>query len=216
MAVAEELHFGRAAARLYISQPTLSHQIRRLEECLGTPLLVRSRRRVQLTAAGRVLVREAPAALTALERAAQLTQRAGSGAAAIRLGYTPVSGFNTLATLLDALHEYHPGWTVDAREFFSVEIPERIRAGELDVGLSLAPRFLDGVGSEILRREPVSALLGTRHRLAAAATVSMTDLRDETLLLFPRHLAPAYYDGIVDACHKAGFPPKSAHSTTRL
>ncbi|MFF2082778.1 LysR substrate-binding domain-containing protein [Nocardia sp. NPDC058176] len=208
MAVAEELHFGRAASRLYIAQPSLSHQIRKLEESLGTPLFVRSSRRVQLTAAGKTLAREAPVALAALEQAVQLTQLAGSGIeTTIRLGYTPVTGFDTLTTLLNAFHEAHPTFTVVPREIFSAEIPGRLCAGDLDIGLALAPQPFDGVSGEILRREPVSALLGTRHRLAAESTIPLKSLQDETLLLFPRRLAPAYYDGIVAACNEAGFTP---------
>jgi len=206
--VAEELHFGRAAMRLYISQPSLSHQIRKLEEALGTPLFVRSSRSVQLTAAGRTLLKEAPIALAALEQALQRTRLAGSGTTTtIRLGYTPVSSLDTLTKLLDALQEDHPDLTVDARELFSAEIPERLCAGDLDIGLALAPQPLDGVAGEILRQETVSALLSTRHRLAAAPTIPLTALSVETLLLFPRRLAPAYYDGIVAACHEAGFAP---------
>jgi DNA-binding transcriptional LysR family regulator len=195
--------------RLYISQPALSHQIRKLEETLGTPLFVRSSRRVGLTAAGRALLETAPPALAALDHAVERTQLAGSGAAAtIRLGYTPVANFGTLTVLLDALHEENPDCTVDAREVFSAEIPERIRTGELDIGLALAPPPVDGVDSELLRREAVSALLSTRHRLAATAKIPLAELRDETLLLFPRRLAPAYYDGIVAACQEAGFSPE--------
>ncbi|WP_280399330.1 LysR substrate-binding domain-containing protein [Nocardia carnea] len=209
LAVAEELHFGRAATRLYIAQPSLSHQIRKLEETLGTPLFARSSRRVQLTAAGRTLVREAPKALAALEQAVQLTRLAGSGVATtIRLGYTPVTGFDTLTTLLEALREDHPDLMVDAREFFSAEIPERIRAGELDIGLALAPQPVDGVAGEILRQETVAALLSIRHHLADTPRIPVAALRDETLLLFPRHLAPVYYDGIVAAFREAGFEPE--------
>ncbi len=209
MTLAEELHFGRAAARLYISQPSLSHQIRKLEETLGTPLFVRSSRRVQLTAAGRTLAHEAPAALDALERAIELTRLAGSEkTTTIRMGYTPVASFGTLTALLEAIEEDHPDLTVDAREHFSAEIPERIHAGDLDIGLALSPPTPDGVAGELVRAERVSAILGTRHRLAAAAVIPVADLRDETLLLFPRRLAPAYYDGIVDACLRAGFTPK--------
>ncbi|GAA0222126.1 LysR family transcriptional regulator [Cryptosporangium japonicum] len=209
LAVADELHFGRAAARLYISQPSLSHQIRKLEETLGTPLFVRSSRRVQLTAAGRTLAQEAPAALTALERAVELTRRAGSGrTATIRLGYSPIASFGTLTALLAAIAEDHPGLTVDARELFSAEIPERLHAGDLDLGLALSPPTPDGVAVELVRAERVAAIVGVGHRLAAAAEIPLADLRDETLLLFPRHLAPAYYDGIVAACRQAGFTPR--------
>jgi DNA-binding transcriptional LysR family regulator len=207
VAVAEELHFGRAAARLYISQPSLSHQIRRLEESLGTPLFVRTSRRVQLTAAGRTLAREAPGVLAALDRALQLTRLAGSGRTTIRLGYTPVAGFGTLRDLLTAIEREHPDLTVDAREHFSAEIPERIRAGELDLGLALSPPLPEGVAGELIRSEHVSAVLSRHHRLAAQSEVAVADLRDETLLLFPRRLAPDYYDGIVEACRQAGFSP---------
>ncbi|MBL7253109.1 LysR substrate-binding domain-containing protein [Paractinoplanes lichenicola] len=209
LAVAEELHFGRAAARLYISQPSLSHQIRKLEEDLGTPLFVRSSRRVQLTAAGRTLAQEVPPALAALEHAVELTRLAGSGrTTTIRLGYTPVASFGTLTSLLEAIEADHPELTVDARELFSAEIPVRLQAGDLDVGLALFPPAPDGVAGEPVRAERVSAILGARHRLAAATVLPLADLRDETLLLFPRHLAPAYYDGIVAACHQAGFTPR--------
>ncbi|MBO0607836.1 LysR family transcriptional regulator [Myceligenerans salitolerans] len=195
--------------RLYISQPSLSHQIRKLEETLGTPLFVRSSRRVQLTAAGRTLAQEAPKALTALEQAVRLTRLSGSGiTTTIRLGYTPVANFGTITTLLDALQEAHPDVTIDAREIFSAEIPERLRVGDLDIGLALSPQPFDGVTGEILRREAVSALLSTRHRLAAAPKIPLADLHDETLLLFPRPLAPAYYDRIVAACHEVGFTPE--------
>lgn len=207
--MAEELHFGRAAIRLYISQPSLSHQIRKLEDALGTALFVRTSRRVQLTAAGRTLLQEAPTALTALEQAVERTRRAGSGAApTIRLGYTPVANFGTLTVLLDAFQAEHPDFTIDAREVFSAEIPERLCAGDLDLGLALSPQAFDGMRSEVLRREAVSALLSTRHRLATAPKIPLAELRDESLLLFPRRLAPAYYDGIVAACHEAGFSPE--------
>ena len=209
MAVAEELHFGRAAARLYLSQPSLSHQIRKLEETLGTPIFVRSSRRVQLTAAGRTLAHEAPAALAALESAVELTRLAGSGkTTTIRLGYTPVASFGTLTALLEAIQEDHPDLTIDARELFSAEIPERLRAGDLDIGLALSPPIPEGVAGELVRTERVSAILGTRHRLATAAAIPIVKLRDEILLLFPRSLAPTYYDGIVAACHQAGFTPR--------
>ncbi|QFU89829.1 HTH-type transcriptional regulator GltC [Amycolatopsis sp. YIM 10] len=164
---------------------------------------------MQLTAAGRTLAREAPKALAALEQAVQRTREAGAGiATTIRLGYTPVTSFDTLTALLDALREEHPDLMIDAREFFSAEIPDRLRAGDLDVGLALSPQLLDGVGGELLREEPVSAVLGVHHRLADAPRIPVTALRDETLLLFARHLAPAYYDSIVAACHEAGFSPE--------
>ncbi|MBN6042219.1 LysR family substrate-binding domain-containing protein [Amycolatopsis sp. 195334CR] len=170
---------------------------------------MRSSRNVHLTAAGRTLAREAPKVLAALEDAVQLTRLSGAGiATTIRLGYTPVTSFDTLTALLDALREDHPDFMVDAREYYSSEIPDRLRSGDLDVGLALSPPPVDGVSGELLREEPVAAVLSARHRLADAPRIPVASLRGETLLLFARHLAPAYYDSIVAACQEAGFTPE--------
>jgi DNA-binding transcriptional LysR family regulator len=161
---------------------------------------------VQLTAAGRTLLDEAPAAL---DRAAEHTRLAGAGAVmTLRLGYTPVVGFDTLPALLATAEQDHPELTVVAREHFSAAIPERLLAGDLDVGIALHPEPIGGVEGELLRSEPVTALLSTRHRLAGAQSISLGELRNEPLLLFPRPLAPAYYDRIVAACERAGFQPR--------
>src|SRR6185436_7008716 len=97
LAVAEELHFGRAAARLYISQPSLSNQIHKLEQTVEAELFVRDSRHVELTTAGRALLEEAPVALAALERAAERARLAGAGlAGTVRLGYTPAASIGTL------------------------------------------------------------------------------------------------------------------------
>src|SRR5712671_6292038 len=113
MAVADELHFGRAAARLYISQPSLSNQIQKLEKTLGVDLFVRDSRHVELTTAGRALLEEAPLALAALERAAERARLAGAGiAGTLRLGYTPTANYETLGAILAAVEQDTPNVTV--------------------------------------------------------------------------------------------------------
>src|SRR6202011_5591319 len=165
LAVANELHFGRAAARLYISQPSLSNQIRNLERILGTDLFVRNSRQVGLTPAGRALLEEAPLALGALERAAERARLAGAGiAGTVRLGYAPMAGYETLGAILTAVEYDSPNVTVIATEVFSAEIPARVLAGELDLGLALFPEPMRGVCSEPLRMEPLALLLGKHHR----------------------------------------------------
>jgi DNA-binding transcriptional LysR family regulator len=209
LAVAEELHFGRAAARLYISQPSLSNQIRKLERTLDAQLFVRTSREVTLTAAGRALVEEAPLALAALERAADRTRLAGAGiTGTVRLGYPPLASFETLGAILAAVENDNPNMTVIASELFSAEIPGRVLAGELDIGLALHPEPMTGILREVLRCEPLAAQLGKRHRLADASSIPLADLEHETLLLFPRELAPAYYDRIMDTCESVGFHPQ--------
>jgi DNA-binding transcriptional LysR family regulator len=209
LAVAEDLHFGRAAARLYISQPSLSNQIHKLEQTLGTDLFVRDSRHVQLTTAGRALLEDAPLALGALERAAECTRLAGEGVAGtVRLGYAPLAGFETLSAILAAVEHDSPNVTVIASELFSARIPPRVLAGELDVGLALHPEPMRGVRGETLRLEPLALLLSEHHRLADASSVTLTSLENETLLMFQRELAPAYYDRIIAACERSGFQPR--------
>jgi DNA-binding transcriptional LysR family regulator len=194
--------------RLYISQPSLSNQIRKLERTLGTELFVRTSRQVELTAAGQALLEEAPLALAALERAAERARLAGAGiTGTVRLGYPPPASFETLGAILAAVENDNPTMTVIASELFSAEIPGRVLAGELDIGLALHPEPMAGIRTDALRVEPLAALLSKRHRLANASSILLADLEHETLLLFPRELAPAYYDRVISACEQAGFQP---------
>jgi len=187
LAVANELHFGRAAARLYISQPSLSNQIRTLERTLGTDLFVRTSRKVELTPAGRALLEEAPVALAALDHAAERARLAGEGVAGtVRLGYSPMAGYETLGAILTAVEHDSPNVTVIASESFSAQIPGRVLAGELDVGLALFPESMRGVRSELLRMEPLALLFGEGHPLAEVDPIPLGRLESETLLLFPR------------------------------
>src|SRR6201984_3463874 len=154
LAVAEEQHFGRAAARLYISQPSLSNQIHKLEQTLGTDLFVRTSRHVELTTAGRALLEEAPLALAALEGAPERARLAGAGiAGTVPLGYTPAASFETLGAILAAVEDDNPNMTIVPSEVFSAEIPGRALAGEIDVGVALQPEPMRGVRSELLRVE---------------------------------------------------------------
>ena len=98
--------------------------------------------------------------------------------------------------------------TVIASELFSAEVPGRVLAGELDIGLALHPEPMTGISTEVLRVEPLAALLSKHHRLAHANSIPLADLEHETLLLFPRELAPAYYDRIIETCERAGFQPQ--------
>jgi DNA-binding transcriptional LysR family regulator len=147
--------------------------------------------------------------LAAMERAAEHARLAGAGVAGtVRLGYAPPASFETLGTLLAAVANDSPNMTVVPSELFSAEIPGRVVAGELDIGLALHPEWMRGVESEPLRVEPVGAVLSERHPLAGGSSVRLADLAQETLLLFPRELAPVYYDRIIGACKRAGFQPR--------
>src|SRR6266436_2222401 len=151
LAVAQEVLFGRAAARLYISQHSLSKKSRNLERILGTDLFVRNSRQVALTPAGRALLEKAPLALGALERAAERARLAGAGiAGTVRLGYTPAASFETLGAILAAVEDDSPNMTIVPSEVFSAEISARVLAGKVDVGVALHPESMRGVRSEPL------------------------------------------------------------------
>src|SRR5258708_11729342 len=140
LAVAQELHFGRAAARMYISQPSLSSQIQNLERALGTDLFVRNSRQVALTPAGRALLEEAPRALEALERAAERARLAGAGIArTVRLGYAPMAGYETPGAILSAVEQDSPNVTVIACALFCSEIPGLERACAPDIRITPLP-----------------------------------------------------------------------------
>jgi hypothetical protein len=124
------------------------------------------------------------------------------------LARPPLASFETLGTILAAVENDSPNVTVIPSELFSAEIPGRVLAGELDIGLALHPEPMTGIASEVLRGEPLAAQLSKRHRLARADSIPLADLQHETLLLFPRELAPAYYDRIMESCERAGFQPQ--------
>ncbi len=170
---------------------------------------MRTSREVKLTAAGQALLEEAPLALAALDRAAERTRLAGEGiTGTVRLGYPPLASFETLGAILAAVENDNPNMTVIPSELFSAEIPGRVLAGELDIGLALHPEPMPRIRTEVLRVEPLAAQLSKRHHLAHANSIALADLEHETLLLFPRELAPAYYDRIMETCDRAGFRPQ--------
>jgi DNA-binding transcriptional LysR family regulator len=98
--------------------------------------------------------------------------------------------------------------TIVPSELFSAEIPGHVLARKVDVGIALHPEPMRGVRNEPLRIEPLVLLVGKRHRLADASSIGLASLENETLLLFPRELAPTYYDSIITACDQAGFQPQ--------
>jgi len=170
---------------------------------------VRSTRHVELTAAGRVLLEEGTLALAALERAVDRTRLAGTDTdGTIRLCYTPIASFGTLGAILTAVQTDNRNLTVIQRERYSATIPARLLAGEDDIGLVLYSEPTKGVASEILRVEPLAALLSEHHHLADTEAIPLAKLQDETLLIFSREHAPTYYDHIISTCERAGFQPR--------
>ena len=206
MAVAEELHFGRAARRLNISQPPLSMQIRGLENELGTALFVRDRRHVALTDAGRVLLAEARRILPQWDQLRTAVRRAGRGEVGrLAIGFiTPVE-YNLLPSLLAAFRRRYPGVLLTLREAMSDQQLNELESGILDVGLMTAPVDRSSIASHPVWRERVIVAMPARHRLARSPSVSVRSLVDEPFIMFPRLIAPALYDEVLQFCRRAGF-----------
>jgi DNA-binding transcriptional LysR family regulator len=168
VAVAEELHFGRAAERLQMTQPPLSRQIQKLEKAVGARLLERDNRRVALTGAGAAFLEEAHRLLNLVEGAGDLARRVDAGAAGVvRLGFTAVSAISILGPLLRRLTAELPDVEVRLSERVTMAQVDGIRRGELDVGLARPPFDTTLLGSRVVLREPLMAVVPERHPLAA-------------------------------------------------
>lgn len=168
IAVAEELHFGRAADRLIMTQPPLSRQIQKLEKSVGAKLLERDNRRVELTGAGAAFLDEAYRLLNLVEGAGDLARRVDAGSAGVvRLGFTAVSAISILGPLLRRLTAELPDVDVLLSERVTLAQVDGIRRGELDIGLARPPFDTTLLKSRVVLREPLMAVVPTGHPLAA-------------------------------------------------
>jgi DNA-binding transcriptional LysR family regulator len=208
VALAEERHFTRAAAREHIAQPALSQQIRRLEDEVGLPLVQRTTRRVTLTDAGELLVARARRVLAEIDAA----QTEMAGLRGVQSGHVTVGAMHTMGPIdvslvLAIFHERHPGVELTVREQSSEELAEMLRADELDLAfLSVTERIEShGLGLQQLVSEELVAVLPTGHRLAGRRRIRMAELSGEKFI--------SYRDGsrlrevLVSAGRDAGYEP---------
>jgi DNA-binding transcriptional LysR family regulator len=217
VAVAEELHFGRAARRLNLSQPPLSVQIRTLEREIGTPLLVRTQRRVELTEAGRVLLDEARRLLDQAEAAVVHVRRAAEGAIGrLAIGFVSTVDYSILPPLVRRFRQKHPGIALKLLELTGDRQQALLQSGELDLGLSILPSPGAGLTMRPVFREPLIAAVPANHRLAGRRRTALRSLAQEPFIQFPRELAPGLYDLAIAACQKAGFTPHLAQEAIQM
>lgn len=212
VAVAEELNFRKAAERLQIAQPPLSQQIIRLERELGTKLLERGPRRVELTPAGRALLAEAHALLSRAEQARRITRRAADGATgAIRIGCIGSACAGWLPRLLPHYREHRPDVLPLVYEQQTGAQLESLRRGEIDVGILRTRGEQAGLTCHPLGAEPMVVVLPRDHPLAAKRVVPLAALAGEPFVYFPRRIAPDQFDTVVAACADSGFGPDIVH-----
>ncbi|MER7175991.1 LysR family transcriptional regulator [Streptomyces mesophilus] len=208
--LAEELHFGHAAARLGIAQPPLSQQIRRLEDKVGHALFTRSSGGVALTPAGRELLPAARQSLTALADGLSAARDAGSGrAGTLRIGFAASLALTVLPGLLRTYRDRFPGVRLDIHEMTTAPQLAALHEGSIDVGLVREPPADEPqLGFRTVLSEPFVAVLPSTHPLAAQRTVRVEQLADSPFVLLPRAVGPALHDRIIALCTAAGFTPE--------
>jgi len=212
VAVAEECHFGRAAKRLFISQPPLSRQIRDLEDELGVALLERSNHRVKLTDAGRQFLEGARLTLTQADRAVSSARMAGQGRVGfLSIGYIPTSDLGVLPRVLRPFRDRFPEVELELRSVASSSQIRELRTGRIHLGFLRLPVPEPDIRTERLYREALVAVLPERHRLAKARGLDLRALAEERFIMFPRVIAPNYHDMLLSYFQKAGFSPAIAH-----
>lgn len=196
VAVAEELHFGRAAEVLRMTQPPLSRQIQRLEEQLGVVLLERDNRRVSVTEAGHAFLREARGILAAAERAPETAREIASGRAGVlRIGFTAASAYSLLGPLLSLFDEELPGVRVELEELVTVPQRQGVLAGELDLGIARPPFDPKVFGIRRLLTEDLMLAVPSGHPLAESTEPpSSEQLGRESLIMPDSGKAWYFYD----------------------
>ena len=217
VAVAETLHFGRAAAALRIAQPSLSQQIQQLEGELQTPLFERTQRHVELTVAGRLFLVEARKVLAHADRAALVARRAAHGEPArVRIGVGHCMDTVRIARAVGGLACFQPGPRVDLLTIAAPQQVPALREGGLDIGLLRPPVDDPSLATEVLASDPMRVALPAKHRLATKRRLALGALAEELFVLADRVAAPVDHDLVLRSCREAGFVPTAPHEADQL
>ncbi|MEJ5988554.1 LysR family transcriptional regulator [Ramlibacter sp. PS3R-8] len=219
LAVAEELHFGRAARRLHMTQPPLTQAIAQLERLIGVRVFDRTKRSVQLTAAGEVLV---PQARELLARAAALPPQAraaaGGALGRLRIAFVSTVGFSLLPQWVRAFRGQYPQVQLELVEATGDVQLQALERGDVDAGCMLhSPHFAPaGLSHLRVAREPLVLALPESHALASATRLSLAAALAEPLVLFPRRVVPSLHDAILGMYHAGGHEPRIAQEAIQM
>ncbi|MFD1561173.1 LysR family transcriptional regulator [Paraburkholderia silviterrae] len=217
--VAEELHFTRAAERLGMAQPPLSQQIRKLEHEIGALLFRRLTRGIELTDAGRVLYEDARRIVDHVELAKTRAQSAARGQTGhIRVGFASSVVFHpVIAEIVRTYRDTHPDVRLSPSESNVAALIEDLLDERIDVAIiRQAAHESERVQVEELFDEEMVIVLPPKHRLAGRTGIQLHSLAQETLIMFPRSIAPVLYDEVISACQRAGFSPQLGQESTQV
>jgi len=217
VAVAEELHFGRAAERLYMAQPPLSQQILQLEREVGVPLFVRNSRRVRLTAAGQAFLEDATEILGRVGRAVQRAQRASRGEVGwLGIGFVASATHELLPAILRAFRAQCPDVEMTLYELSTAGQTQALHEKKIHVGFARPPVEDPALVVEPLAQESLVAALPQGHILAAGPELPLEALAGEAFITYPRQPKPSFTDYVIQACEQAGFVPRIAQETLQM
>jgi DNA-binding transcriptional LysR family regulator len=217
VALAETLHFGKAAERLHLSQPPLSRQIRQLEDQLGVALFARSTQRVELTEAGRAFLPEARGVLAQTERAISAARAAGRGEVLkLEVGYLIALDHGPVAQIIAAFRAASPGVTISIAHMSSLEQVAALRDGRIDIGFARLPIAHRGLSCLTVGSDNFVAVLPTAHPLAKKRRIDLLDLRDEGFVMLETRRHPNFQAATLDVCRVAGLTPRITHESESL
>lgn len=217
VAVAEELHFGRAARRLGMTQPPLSLQIRQLEQSYGVMLFDRTNRAVALTAAGHVLLDEARALIAEFDGIGGIVQRAARGeTGSLSVAFVGWVMFHTLPRIIRRFREDFPSVRVELREESTAAQLVGLRSGEFDVGFLREPPRDPELTTETLMKENLVLAISKRHPLASRKRLRLSDLAHEDFVLFPPDLTPGLYARVLAVCAEAHVQPRIVQTSREI
>ena len=215
--VAEELHFGRAAERLHIAQPPLSQQIRQLDNELGFELFHRTKRKVELSEAGKVFLIEVQQIFKQLELAIFLGRQVSRGEIGqLVVGFVSSAAYNILPDFLLNFRDCNPNINLELHELTTDEQSRWLNSGRIDVGFVRPPVDNNIYNSKNVFQESLIIALPENHKLANLEKISLKSLINESFILFPRYLAPGLYDLIISFCQQVGFSPKLAQEAIQM
>lgn len=210
VAVAEELHFGRAAKRLQMAQPPLSQQIRQLEKELGVRLFERNTRSVRMTSAGESLLEPARGVLEDVDVAVRAAKAAGRGEyGRVTVGFAGASSHETLPLLTRAVRAAHPGLELVMRGQTYADVAlARVADGSLDLGFVRLPVNAPNVRTRVIEEEELVCAVPSDHRLAERDEIAIEELAEEPFVSFPANAGSTLRDALVKACVTGGFNPR--------
>lgn len=217
MAVAAELHFGRAAERLHMAQPPLSQQIRQLEAELGFQLFHRTKRSVVLTEAGQVFLEDCQRIFRQLEQAIATGRQVSRGEMGqLVIGFVSSAAYSVLPDILRSFRLQVPGVSLELHELTTDQQLQWLRERRLDIGFVRSPIEESGCNLMTILQEPLVVALPEHHALRHQPQVSLQSLIGESFILFPRPLAPGLYDQIISLCQQAKFSPNVVQEAIQM